>query len=86
MVLHSEGPWYKVLMGKYLKNLSVVAWLRGKNFNFQGVSIVWKGFLLTLPWLGRCLSWQVGSGHDVLVGIDPIIGTPTPHTLPTGLT
>ena len=85
MVLHSDGLWHNVLLVKYLKNLSVVAWFRGKNFNYRGVSIFWKGLLQTLPWLGRCLSWHVGSGHDVLVGIDPIVGSQTPHTLPTGL-
>ena len=85
MVLHSEGLWHKVLMGKYLKNLSVVAWLKGNNFNFRGVSIIWKGFLQTLPWLGRFLSWLVGNGQDVLLGTDPIIGTQAPHTLPLEL-
>ena len=74
MVLQNDGLWHYVLISKYLKNLSVVAWLRGKNFNFRGVSVIWKGFLLTLPWLGRSLAWQVGNGHDVLVGIDPILG------------
>ena len=62
-----------------------MAWLKGKNFKFRGVSIIWKGFLQTLPWLGRFLAWQVGNGLDVLVGIDPIIGAKSPHYLPIGL-
>ena len=40
MVLQNERLWHDVLMGKYLKYLSVVAWLRGKKFNFCGVSII----------------------------------------------
>ena len=68
-----------------MKNLSVVAWLRGKKFSTHGVSVIWKGFLQTLPWLGRSLSWQVGNGHDVLIGIDPIIGAPSSLSLPAGL-
>ena len=75
MVLHSNGLWHNVLLDKYLKKLSVVAWLIGKNFNYHGISIIWKDFMQTLPWLGRFLSWHIGSGHDVLVGIDPIVGT-----------
>jgi len=49
MALQNDGLWHHVLISKYLKNTSVVAWLRGKNFKFQGVSVIWKGFLLTLP-------------------------------------
>ena len=81
MVLQNDGLWHHVLISKYLKNLSVVAWIRGKNFNSRGVSVIWKGFLLTLPWLGRSLAWQVGNGHDVLIDIDPIIGALNSHSL-----
>ena len=84
MVLQNDGLWHHVLINKYLKNLSVVAWLRGKNFNFQGVSVIWKGFLLTLPWLGRSLAWQVGNDNNVLLDIDPIINIPNSLTLPAG--
>ena len=84
MVLQNDGLWHHVLINKYLKNLLVVAWLRGKNFNSRGVSVIWKGFLLTLPWLGRRLAWQVENGHDVLIGIDPIIGASISHSLPMG--
>ena len=59
-----------------------MAWLRGKNFNFRGVSVIWKGLLITLPWLGRSLAWQVGNGKDVLIGIDPIIGASNSYSLP----
>ena len=84
MVLQNDGLWYQVLISKYLKKLSVMAWLRGKNFNFHGVSVIWKGLLLTLPWLGRILAWQVGNGKDVLIGINPIIGASKMHSLPEG--
>ena len=61
---------------------SVENWLRGKCFNTRGVSVIWKGFLLTLPWLGRNLAWQVGNGNSVRIGIDPIIGSPALITFP----
>ena len=35
----------------------------------------WKGFIHTLPWIGKHLAWHVGNGKDILLGIDPIIGT-----------
>ena len=80
-----DGLWHRVLTSKYLKNLSVVAWLRGKKFCSRGVFIIWKGFLQTLPWLGSNLAWQVGNGQDVLIGIDLIIGVPSSLSLPDGL-
>ena len=80
-----DGLWHRVFTSKYLKNLSVVDWLKGKKFCSRGVSIIWKGFLQTLPWLGRSLAWQVGNGLDVLIGIDQIIGVPSSLSLPTGL-
>ena len=38
-----------------------------------------------LPWLGRDLSWQVGNGENILLGIDPIVGESFSGTLPLGL-
>ena len=72
-------------MNKYLKNSMVVEWLQGKNFPSHGVSIIWIGSLQTLPWLGCDLSWQVGNGENILLGIDTIVGASHPGTLPSGL-
>ena len=85
MVLQNNGSWHQVLICKYLKNHSMVAWLRGKNFNVHGVSVIRKGFLHTISWLGKCLSWKVGNGQEVLVGIDLIIRMQSSHILPMGL-
>ena len=84
LVLHNDGLWHQVIISKYLKKLSIVTWLSDKNFCFRGVSVIWKGFLLTLPWLGRSLAWQVGNENNVLLGIDPIISIPDSLTLPAG--
>lgn len=84
MGVENDGLWHQVIISKYLKKLSVVTWLRGKNFCFRGVSVIWKGFLLTLLWLGRSLAWQVGNDNNVLLGLDPIIGIPDSLTLPAG--
>ena len=84
-VLKNNGLWHRVLTKKYMKHISMVAWLRGKCFCTRGVSIIWRGFLQTLPWLGCHLSWQVGNGNDILIGIDPIIGVPSSLSLPDDL-
>ena len=85
MVLHSDGLWHKVLCTKYMKNLSVADWLRGNDFNSRGVSLIWRDFLQSLPWLGRCLSWLVGNGNDIILGIDPIVGSQATYLLPLEL-
>ena len=61
-----------------------MSWIRGKQFCIHGVSVFWRGFILTLPWLGRSLSWQVGDGENVQFGIDPIIGILDSFTWPVG--
>ena len=55
-VLLNDGLWHRVILHKYLKKNSVEMWLRGKNFQVRGVSAIWKGFLLSLMWLGRILT------------------------------
>ena len=82
LVLQNDGLWHHVIISKYLKMCTVEAWLRGKKFLSRGVSAIWKGFLLTLPWLGRNLAWQVGNGKNVLLGIDPIVGVSNSLLIP----
>ena len=40
---------------------------------------------MTLPWLGKSLSCQVGCGNNVLIGTDPIIGVEDFITFPASL-
>ena len=85
MALNGEGIWYQVLSTKYMKNLSVVSWIRNKKFSVNGVSVIWRGFISTLSWLGRGLSWHVGNGVSIRVGLDPIVGIGSPYALPCDL-
>ena len=40
LALNGEGIWYQVLSTKYMKNLSVVSWIRNKKFPVTGVSVI----------------------------------------------
>ena len=82
MALNGTGIWYQLLSAKYLKNHSVVTWIRQKSFAINGVSVIWKGFILTLSWVGSCLSWQVGNGEDIRIGLDLIVGTDSLSVFP----
>ena len=85
MALLKGGLWHHVPISKYLKNISVIDWLRNKRFSTRRVSIIWRGFLETLPWLGSFLAWQVGDGKDITIGVDPIIGAHSSYILPEEL-
>ena len=60
-------------------------WLRSKSFGTRNASLFWRGFLEVLPWMGKYLSWQVGNGESILLGIDPIAELSAPFTLPEDL-
>ena len=49
------------------------------------VSVFWRGFIHTLPWIGPHLAWNVGRGTDILIGIDPVVGSHTGFFLPEDL-
>ena len=55
----------------------MVSWIRQKSFFAIGVSVIWNGFLLSLTWASRCISWQVGNGVNTLIGLDLIVGMDT---------
>ena len=68
-----------------MKNLPLHSWLREKCFSPQSASIIWRGFLQTIPWLGRGLIWQVGNGSAIRLGVDPIVGLGSTFLLPCDL-
>ena len=78
LALSRNGIWFNVLSVKYLKNLSVVSWIRSKAFSVRGVSVIWKGFIHSLSWLGGGLTWHVGNGETIRVGLDLIVGMGSP--------
>ena len=85
LVLNNSGIWNKLISVKYLKNRPVHIWLREKIFVVQNASILWRGFVETLLWLGKGLIWNVGNGSLIRVGVDPMVGFGTDYILPVGL-
>lgn len=80
-----NGLWFQLLSVKYLKRLSLHCWLRKKSFSLRRVSVIWKGFPLTIPWLGKGLIWKVGNGSSIRLGVDPIVGLGSFFLLPLNL-
>ena len=44
--------------------------------------MIWKGFLLTLSWLGRRLIWKASNGSSIRLGLDSIVGLGSSYLLP----
>ena len=80
-----DGLWNRIITAKYLHNQSVATWLRQMRFNTRRVSIIWRGFIQNLLWLGGHLAWQVGNGIDIWIGVDLIVGNSSPYSLPAEL-
>ena len=51
----------------------------------RNASVIWKGFLLTLPWIGKGILWQVSNGLAIRLGVDPIVAMGTSFILPGDL-
>ena len=49
------------------------------------VSILWRGFVATLPWIGKGLIWNVGNGSAIRIGADPVVGLGSNFILPIDL-
>ena len=70
---------------KYLKKRIVLSWIRTKKKFVSNVSVIWKGFISSITWLGRGLTWHAGNGESIRVGLDPIIGMGSSFSLPCDL-
>ena len=68
-----------------MKKLPLHTWLREKCFFIQNSSIIWKGFLKTLHWIGKGILWQVGNGSDIHLGVDLVVGLSNSFILPDDL-
>lgn len=73
--------WSRVIQSKYIKQ-DITSWLRCPQKRTHNVSLIWSGFLRIYDWLAMDLTWKAGTGNDILIGIDPILGLGTEYRLP----
>lgn len=57
-----------------LKKLSVLQWIRNPYKKVVNASPFWSGFMKVYSQMGSRLTWHIGDGSLVYVGIDPFIG------------
>ena len=66
---------------KYLKNMSITDWFRMGSYSVENTSIIWNGFIRLIGWINKSLSWKVGCGNAVIVGVDSLTGMEEMYTL-----
>ena len=85
LALNSNGIWHHLISIKYLKNRPIHTWLREKIFDVGNISIIWRGFIATLPWIGKGMIWHVGNGSAIRLGADPVAGLGSSFILPNDM-
>jgi hypothetical protein len=73
-ILFREGIWHKIVMDKYLKHSNVINWFRSANFQQRSASRIWNNLLKSVHLLTHWLSWLSGSGYQISIGKDFILG------------
>ena len=61
-------------MSKYCSNQSLSNWVRNSELHNIGTSLIWNSFIKVYHWISRSLSWKVGCGEEIRLGIDPVLG------------
>ena len=74
LALNNNGIWHLLISVKYLKNMPLHSWFRVRRFKIRNVLIIWRGFISTLPWIGKGLLWYVGNGSAIRLDTDPVVG------------
>lgn len=73
-VLTQESLWHSVIRDKYLQNTSIINWLTRPNHKYNSTSRVWVSLLHSLPIILHWITWCPGTGNQIKIGCDRILG------------
>ena len=45
-----------------------------ENNLISSIYVIWNGFVKVFGWINKALSWKVGNGTSVHVGVEAIVG------------
>lgn len=65
----------KVGQHNYISPCSLFDWIRTPKRRESRVSLIWKAIMASLDVIRGGLSWKVGNGRRVYIGIDPWPGS-----------
>jgi len=83
--LFCRNPWNKILVDKYLKGQCVYDWIQKDVFNASNASVVWNGILDVIAIIKPGLSWRIGDGTKIRIGMDRIVGVGEDYLLSDSL-
>jgi len=69
-----DNIWHRVIMDKYLGTLPLLPWLRMTTLEQRRVSPFWKALLSASPMILHWLRWKPGSGTEISLRRDKILG------------
>jgi hypothetical protein len=69
------GLWHEVIMKKYLKRKTIEKWFRQGRKNWNGTSNFWRALTSSVNIISDWLVWKPGSGRDIRIGVDPMVGS-----------
>jgi ribonuclease HI len=69
------GLWHEVILQKYLKRKTVESWFRQGRKKWNGISNFWRALTSSMNIISDWLVWKPGSGRDIRIGADPMVGT-----------
>jgi hypothetical protein len=72
--LFRKGIWHNIVMDKYIKHSDVIKWFRSTNFQHSTTSRIWRNLLKSVHLLTHWHSWLSGSGEQIYIGRDYILG------------
>jgi len=73
-VIPKPGIWHRVLKGKYFPFNTISNWLRSTSFYYPTTSKIWSSLVKSVHLIMNWISWKPGSGIDVNLGRDIILG------------
>jgi hypothetical protein len=72
--LFGRGLWHNIVMDKYLRHSDVIQWFRSTIFEASSASRIWRNLLKSIHLLLHWQVWLPGSGNQVRIGRDMILG------------
>ena len=81
--LSGKGLWHDIIREKYMKGLSTEIWIIYRLFHHRGGSLFWRSVCKNFHRIHNGLTWQIGNGKLVRIGLDPFTGiTDNSYMLP----
>jgi hypothetical protein len=81
-LIRTPTLWSSIALCKYILLNSLEYWICPLIKPLQNVSIIWKEIVTSFQVISNGLTWRIGRGSRVILGVDPWPGSGLRHILP----